>query len=367
MDNRKMTIGKDADGNLLVGNTVHGDLIITSYDIVPNNYHDLRQMEESKKINIRLLNVIAKDFKEPFSLELIIENDTIDKSFLLVKDGWIPCNFMKKNTLLLADRNIISEIKRRYFINERRGTEDLDYFDSIFLTKNGLLIDLTLWVLEANERQIPSVDTMDRQLSQAKEILKTALPNIEIAEYEEGNKYYHKIANHIKNTLEKRMDFLFKTAPLINKQFTSETRIAIIPEIFKLATDCNISHYDIAVILVFLRINMAYEHEKDRKNTAQKVTKDSQEYTLENAYNTACDLAAIEWQINLIRKHESANSGFNIAFMTNDKGLAELGSLMLNQKDYSTDGHKITMTISFPMDIFSDSLEALKLIKKYLP
>lgn len=356
-----MTVERDADGNLLIRNTEHGDLIITSYDIMPNNYHDLCQMEKSENVKIRLFNIRSKNFKELFSLELSIKNDTTHEAFLLVKNGWIPCSYMKRNTLLLVDRNVISKLKHRYFLNEKKGPVELDYFDSIFLSENDLTIDLTSWVLEANEKQIPSTDSMDSQLKHAREIIKLALPNIKIAEYPEGNKYYHKIANSIRNSLEQRMNFLFKAAPLINRQFTSKTRSIIVHEIFKLADECTLTRCDIAVILVFLRINMA-----GKKSSAQKVIKDSQEYTLENAYNTACDLGVIEWLINLIRKHETEKSNFNIAFMTQDKGLAELGALILNQEELSTDGHKISATISFPMDIFSDSLETLDLVKKYL-
>ncbi|MCL6396220.1 hypothetical protein EXT62_04800 [Pectobacterium carotovorum subsp. carotovorum] len=361
MENKKMTIGRDCDGNLLINNTEHGDLVITSYEIMPNDYDDLCKMEENKEVKIRLFNIKSKNFKEPFRLELSIKNDTTHEEFLLIKGGWIPCSYMKKNTLLFADRNVISKIKSRYFMNEKKGSAELDYFDSIFLNDNNLTLDLTFWVLESNKGEFPSTNVMDEQLNYAKSNLKRALPNVKIAEYPGGNTYYHNISSAIKNTTNQRMDLLFKAAPLINRQFTSETREAIVHEIFELVDECKLSRSDISVILIFLRITM-----NEKKNPAQGVIKDSQCYTLKKAYNTACDLGSIEWLINLIRKHEMENSHFNIAFITQDKALAKLGSLMLSQKNSSSDGDKISAKISFPMSIFSDSLQTLQLVKKYL-
>ncbi|AFI89931.1 hypothetical protein [Pectobacterium parmentieri] len=115
MENKEMTIERDYDGNLLINNTEYGNLVITSYEIMPNDYDDLCKMEENGEVKIRLFNIKSKNFKEPFRLELSIKNDTIHKEFLLVKGGWVPCSYMKKNTLLFADRNVISKIKNKVF------------------------------------------------------------------------------------------------------------------------------------------------------------------------------------------------------------------------------------------------------------
>jgi hypothetical protein len=361
MSSNKSIIGIDNSGNILISNTEYGDLVISSYDIEPNNYHDIIRMEQSNKIKIRLFNVRAEGFDEPLSLEMNIINDSLHEAFILVKNGWIPCNFMKKNTQLIADRNIIPKIQYRYYLNDKKGTKEYDYFDSIFLNNNQLKVDLTCWVLEANERKIPSIETMDKQLSNAKNILKLSLPDIKIVEYPGGNTYYHNLSNFIKETIETRMDFIFKSAPLINRNFTRETRKDIIKNIFTLADECKLKRTDIAVMLVFLKINIDGKH-----NPAGKVIKDSQNYTLEDAYNTACDLEAIELLINTIRFHENNKSKYNIAFITEDKGLAKLGALILNYRNDKTDGTNISVTSSFPMDIFSNNIDVFNLIKKYL-
>lgn len=361
MNNNKIAIDIDNDGNILINNTEYGNLVILSYDIEPNDYHDMVRMEKSNEVKIRLSNVIAKNFDEQFSLEMNIINDSAHEAFMLVKNGWIPCNFMKKNTLLLADRNIIPKIQYRYCLNKKKGTDKYDYFDTIFLNKNQLTIDLTCWVLEANERKVPSKETMDKQLSNAINILNLSLPDVEIAKFPNGNSYYHELANALRENIETRMDFIFKSAPLINRNFTKETRKAIIENIFTLADEFKLARNDIAVILVFLKINI-----DGKKNPAGRVIKDSQKYTLEDAYNTACDLEAIELLINMIRIHEKNKSNYNIAFLTEDKGLAKLGALLLNYRNDNSDGNNISMVSSFPMDIFANNIEVLNLVKKYL-
>ncbi|SFJ91762.1 hypothetical protein SAMN05518863_103311 [Candidatus Pantoea symbiotica] len=366
MEGNEIIIGRNADGNVIINNTEHGDLTLISYEIIPSSYNDMINMKESGRINVKLHNVITKEIGKIFQLELTIANHTHHEAFLLVKGGWIPCSLMKEKTLLLADRNIISEIKSRYFINEKKIQGDLDYFDAVFLSRDDLTIDITLWVLESNERKIPSVATMNNQCKYAKEVISRALPEVEIAEYPDGNNYYHNASAYISTYLLRRANYLLEVAPSLNKQFTEKTRSKATHEVFELAKKHGLKNSDIVVILAFLRINMSDGKNGDRKNTAKKVLKDSQNYSAEDAYNTASDLGALEWLINLIRHHEKSGSSYNVAIITKDIGLAELGVLMLNEKDASNNNGEISIKSSLPMGIFSDSLEALMLIKKYL-
>ncbi|MEX6373520.1 hypothetical protein AB6F20_13550 [Providencia hangzhouensis] len=118
---KKNAIEKDDSGNIIINGKILIDnqefdgLVIYSYEIIPNNYHDLIQMNESNKITIKLFNVRAKGIDGEFRARLNIDMGSTHNHFLLVKNGWIPCIFMKKNTLLFADRNVISKIQYRYF------------------------------------------------------------------------------------------------------------------------------------------------------------------------------------------------------------------------------------------------------------
>ncbi|PYZ60061.1 hypothetical protein DNK63_13500 [Providencia rettgeri] len=367
---KKNAIEKDDSGNIIINGKILIDnqefdgLVIYSYEIIPNNYHDLIQMNESNKITIKLFNVRAKGIDGEFRARLNIDMGSTHNHFLLVKNGWIPCIFMKKNTLLFADRNVISKIQYRYFLNKKKDTT-YDYFDSMFLPRNQLTIDLTLWSLEANEKRIPSADIIDNQLIIAKNILKLALPDIAISEYPNGNKYYHELSNYLKNIIEKRMNFLIKVAPTINRNFTEKTRDTIVEKIFLLADEFKLKRADIAVVLVFLRVNLV-KPEGEKSNLATEVIKESQTYGLNEAYNTACDLSAIELLVNMIRKSEKENSPYNIAFLSEDKGLIKLGSLVMNYKNDKTDGKNVTISSSFPRDIFANDTKFAELISRYI-
>jgi len=88
--------------------------IIKSFDIVPNLFLDMIKMNETNKVKVQLFDIYSDTIQNDDSLELEMTNFTKDEAFLLVFGGWIPCTFIKQNTILLADRNIVSEIIRRY-------------------------------------------------------------------------------------------------------------------------------------------------------------------------------------------------------------------------------------------------------------
>ena len=65
---------------------------------------------------------------------------------------------------MLADKNIVSEIKRRYrYSNGRKKVnEELDSFDNIFLNMN-VILDLSPFVLEGNKQKLPENQQTDEQ------------------------------------------------------------------------------------------------------------------------------------------------------------------------------------------------------------
>lgn len=357
----QMIIGRNSEGYVTLTGTKYGDLTLLSYDIMPNNYHDMCEMEKDNRIKVRLDNVISDKIPEPFRVELDITNDSSHDSFLVVSGGWLPCTFLKRRTILLTDRNVISRIQSRYHLNKKKKNENLDYFDSMFLTPTEMLLDVSPYVLEGNERKTPSSAQMINHLKEVTKLLKKALPEVSIAEYPPRENYYIALAECHRDIHEKRIDFFLSVASCLNRNFTNNSRKECIPEIFEAADAIGLPRSDIAVILAFLRINMV-----GIKTPPNRVIKDSQNYSLEDAYNAACDLMAIDILMSLQKFHNDNNSNFNIAFVTQDKNLAKVAALFCSSEFVKTDGETITQSCSFPPDIFADDEQANDMIKSYL-
>jgi len=343
------------DGKFMLGNHE-----LKSFDIVPNSFLDMQQMEEMNKVKIQLFNIesntISNDSNVSFEIEHFIKNE----AFLLVFGGWIPCTFIKKNTILLADRNVISEIIRRYKNGIKKADEPLDSFDNIFLNNNNIKLDISPFVVEGNEQRIPTYSMIDKEIDNAIKDIKSALPSLEIATYPNGNTYYYQIKDKLKPIIEKRINFLQNIAPKLNKQFSKKTREKAIEIILKSAEETELEKNDIVIILVMLRVLM-----KGNKTAAQLVLKDSQTYSETNAYNATFDLSTIEMLINLHIFHEN-NTDYNIALITKDKGLSLFSSLFNNMKVSKRNLGKIQIDAKILYSVFSDNEELLETYQKWL-
>ena len=345
------TIDRDYLGRLLIdGNIIH------SFDVVPNTFEDMHALIKDNSIKYQLFNIKSPTIKSDEIIECTARNIYKEDAFLLVCGGWIPCSLIKNNTLIIADRNIVSQIVGRYKNGRKMNNDPLDALDGIFLQGNHS-IDITSFVIEGNKQKIPENSDIDEQVVEITKSLKSALPNLKIAKYPNGNEYYYALRDFLSKNIKKRMDFLKDVAPKLNKQFTEKSRELAVNYIFESARRINLEKADISIMLALLRITMT-----GKKTAAQLVLKDSQIYTEENAYNAACDLAAIELLINLHNFHIKNNSIFNIALITKDKGLSLFNSLFENAKVTSSDGKRLTVTAELKFSFFGDDHE---IIEKY--
>jgi len=324
--------------NDIVGRNQYGDLtiknhVLKSFDIVPNSFLDMQQMNESNKVKVRLFNIQSNTIQKDENIELEMTNLVKNDVFLVVFGGWIPCTFIKRKTILLADRNVVTEITSRYEGGVKKSSKANDSFDSIFLQNKSVSIDISAFVIEANKRKIPTNDMIDQQVASVKGSLKLALPNLEISTYPDGNTYYHNLKDALESGMKKRMAFLQEVTPKLNRNFTEKSRKEAVNIVFKAAKKIQLNKNDIVIILALLRITMI-----GKKTAAQLVLKDSQSYTEDKAYNAVCDLSAIEVLINMHNFHKKNKSSYNVALMTKDKGLSLFSSIFSNMEINGSDG-----------------------------
>lgn len=329
---------------------------IESFDIEPLSHNDMLEMNKTNKLKVRLFDIKSSTIDKEDVLDAEITNLTKDEAYLIVSGGWIPCAFIKNNTILYADRNIISEIIRRYENGNKKLKEDFDSFDSIFLANKNIMLDISLFVIEGNQQQLPTNEMIDEQINTVLNDLKVALPNLEIAKYPTGNKHYYDLKNAAELKIRKRMEFLQKVTPTINKQFTIKTREQEIKTVLDTAKQMQLG-IDLVVILALLRVLM-----KDKKSAAQLLLKDSQNYTEQKAYNAVMDLFALELLFNAYNKHKES---FNIAFITRDKGLSLFSSMFSTPKVTSRNEGKIQINTKIDYSIFSEDEEEIRIIQDY--
>lgn len=336
-------VGRNVFGRLDVGG-----ISIESFDIVPNSFSDMSAMNRTNSITVKLFDIVSYILAPDATIEVSFKNYYKDDAYLLVFGGWIPCSFIKNNTILLADRNVVSEIVSRYKNGKKKNNKPEDSFDSVFLS-NEFILDITAFVLEGNDQRIPDNAMIDAQITNVKTKLKSALPELNIAEYPGGNDYYYGLRNFLSEIIKKRMVFFQKVAPKLNKQFTEKSRETAVKLVLFAADECKLEKNDVAVILALLRITMV-----GKKTAAQLVLKDSQVYSEVDSYNTVCDLTAIEILVNLHRLHVKDKSDHNVAFITKDKGLSLFSSLLTNAEVTNAHSGKLTVTASITGEVFDN-------------
>lgn len=118
-----------------------------------NNHSELTEMRFIASIGgDTLFDIQSNTIHTDDHVELEMNNIIKNEAFLIIFGGWIPCTFIKQNSILVADRNIVSEIIRRYKDGRKKVTEEFDSFDNIFLN-NRILLDISAFVIEGNERR----------------------------------------------------------------------------------------------------------------------------------------------------------------------------------------------------------------------
>ncbi len=239
---------------------------------------------------------------------------------------------------------------------KKKVNEEFDSFDNIFLNMN-ICLDLLPFVLEGNAQKLPENEQIDEQYNSAYNDIKLALPELNIATY--PAEYYYKMKNTLAPIINKRIIFLQKIAPKINKQFRDENKEEAVKLVFKAAEEANLKKDDLVVLLALLRIII-----KGNKSPAQLVLKDSQNYSKENAYNAIFDLVTIEFLINYDSFYHSTQ--YKKAFITRDKGLSLFSSMFNNIKISSAVKGKLVITSTLPSEIFGNDEKLINLYKKWL-
>jgi hypothetical protein len=255
---------------------------------------------------------VGNNFKANFAISPDLKNSC----FALVKGGWLPLIYTFSNGNIIADRNIISEIKARFskgaMSPHNRGHDDfIDYMSD----KNcSCTIHTISYALEGNQRELPSKGKMKEQHLAALNIISNALPHIKTWPKSDSDlQYLIDLADQYREYFIEGVRLLTKIAPMLINSPSRNMRVESWKKIAEVAKKENISINNVA-FLACLSASAADQS----FNPAQKLIKPKIDYTEEDAYNAMYDLFLI--MISNVLQTQSPER--KVALVTRDKNLA---------------------------------------------
>lgn len=330
----------------------------------PLRLDDWFVFSESKELKIQIFgNVIEKPawakgyppVGNRFKADFTVAPDLKNSCFALVKGGWLPLFYSLSNGNLIADRNIVSEIKTR-FSNGAKSPPNRDHDDFIDYMgdKNcSCTIHTISYALESNQKKLPSIDTMREQHRAALKIISNALPHIKT--WPESNsdlKYLTDLTDQFRDYFSEGVRLLTKLAPLLANSTSRSKRIARWKNMATTAKTENISVNHIA----FLACLSASASDQSF-NPALRLIKPKIDYTEEDAYNSMYDLFLI--MISNILQTQSPER--KVALVTRDKNLA-LFWMGLTFADPTNPGQQVIGLHEKLLSVSQEEMEALSKI-----
>ncbi|MHC5194749.1 hypothetical protein ACYSUW_13440 [Pseudomonas frederiksbergensis] len=303
-----------------------GNIILKDIQAQPLKLDDWLDYSKSNDIKIQIFGTVAEKpewekahppvgnrFKADFTVAPYLKNSC----FALVKGGWLPLIYTFSNGNIIADRNIVSEIKARFskgaMSPPQRGHDDfIDYMSD----KNcSCTIHTISYALESNQRKLPSADKIKEQHLDALDTISNALPHIKTWPKSDSDlEHLTELADKFREYFNEGVRLLTKIAPLLVSSPSRRMRVERWKKIAEAARTENVSISHVA----FLACLSACAADQSF-NPAQKLIKPKINYTDEDAYNSMYDI----FLIMLSNVLQTQSPERKVALVTRDKNLAQ--------------------------------------------
>ncbi|WAC44619.1 hypothetical protein OU997_20755 [Pseudomonas sp. SL4(2022)] len=302
-----------------------GNVIFKDIQAQPLKLGDWFAFSDSNELKIKIFGTVAKKpewaIEYPpvgngFKADFTVDPDLKNSCFALVKGGWLPLIYTFSNSNIIADRNIVSEIKARFSKGAiSPPNRDRDDFIDYMNDKNcSCTIHTISYALESNQRKLPSVATMKEQHRAALKTISNALPHIKTWPKSDSDlQYLTDLMDQLRGYFNEGVRLLTKVAPLLVNSPSRRMRVERWRKMAETAEAENISKNHVAFIAC-----LSASAADQSFNPAQKLIKPKINYTVEDAYNSMYDLFLVMLS-NLLQTQSPERK---VSLVTRDKNLA---------------------------------------------
>ncbi|VVQ37021.1 hypothetical protein [Pseudomonas fluorescens] len=300
-------------------------VVLKGIQAQPLKLEDWFIYSKSSELKIQIYGTVAKKpewatefppvgnrFKADFNVDSNLKNTC----FALVEGGWVPLIYTFSNGNIIADRNIISEIKARFSKGELSpSNRNHDDFIDFMTDKNcSCTIHTISYALESNQRKLPSSATMKEQHHAALKILHNSLPHIKTWPKSNSDlNHLIKLMDSLRDYFIEGVRLLTKIAPLLINSPSRGMRIDRWRKMAAIAKSENVSIHHVA-FLACLSASTANQN----FNPAKNLIKPKKNYNEDDAYNSMYDMFLIMFS-NMLQTQAPEQK---VTLVTRDKNLA---------------------------------------------
>jgi hypothetical protein len=250
----------------------------------------------------RLYNLKASPFQTKFT----------SRAIGLVKGGWLPSWFaaLHKNTTIMLDRNIVTEIIGR-FHSGNAVREEEDFLD--LFAGQAVRINPMLFAMEGNARGLPTPAQVYAQLGEAVMKLQAALPSAKIIASPDSLRGTLGLIEESRAGFARKQRFLLRIAPSLAAPVSRKDMQARWDEMLAAADECGVPRGSLAVVASLSSIAVP-----NGCSPAKRLLNFKPGYGAGDAYNALADLQSLELLIHAFALFPDVPT----QFCTADKDLA---------------------------------------------
>lgn len=226
---------------------------------------------------------------ETINASAILESAYTSEAIGLVKGGWLPSAFAvtHQKTTILVDRNVVTKIVSRFDNGRRRGRHAPDFID--LFADQPIRINPLLFVLEGNDRRIPTPGEAAAQLEEVERKLRAALPRAELTIGPDSLQGALGLIEDSRASLERKQLFLRHIAPRMVSPVARRDVEARWSDVALAADLHSVSRQSLVVLAALSAVAVP-----NGKSPARNLLKFRNGYTKGDAYNALADLRALE-------------------------------------------------------------------------
>lgn len=270
---------------------------LADWTVDPLGYDNLVAIPPNQRVTLPVRLRHAKLFDEhgspvqpgQASVSFSLNSPFSSNVIALVDGGWLPLIWAARDRVILADRNVISEIQARFQDGEKRiSVRDDDFID--FFTKWPIRINPLLYAMEGNQRRSPTHEEAKAQIVEAAQKIKQALPNATVEP--DGLVGLPGVIGLIQDgfaDMQRKTRFLLSVVPKLmapaSKGQRTNTRLWILAQ----ADEAGVPRRSFPVLAALSCLICP-----QTLNPARRLLKPSHNYDERQAYNVLCDLRALE-------------------------------------------------------------------------